>query len=154
MVTSHQQSIVCSKFLLSHNTTVKPRVSRKRLGFAHSGHIDNRLRALWCQHQKYHPGSNLEARFGAYSPGGGLKKVKSTGVDLRKVRFASQSPPGWRGTLVPSSLLLSSLELSDTEVYEPSIRARLGTAAHFCEVPLGRREELPPPVQERHMRPP
>ena len=32
-----------------------------------------------------------------------------------------------------SSLLLSSLELSDTNVYEPYIRARLGTAAHFCE---------------------
>jgi len=33
-----------------------------------------------------------------------------------------------------SSLLLSSLELSDTKVYEPQIRARLRTAAHFCEV--------------------
>ena len=33
-----------------------------------------------------------------------------------------------------SSLLLSSLELSDTKVYEPEIRARLGTAAYFCEV--------------------
>jgi len=33
-----------------------------------------------------------------------------------------------------SSLLLSSLELSDTKVYAPQIRARLGTAAHFCEV--------------------
>ena len=33
-----------------------------------------------------------------------------------------------------SSLLLSSLELSDTQVYEPYIRARFGTAAHFCEV--------------------
>jgi len=33
-----------------------------------------------------------------------------------------------------SSLLLSSLELSDTHVYEPLIRARLGTAAHLCEV--------------------
>ena len=32
-----------------------------------------------------------------------------------------------------SSLLLSSLELSDTKVYEPQMRARLGTAAHFCE---------------------
>jgi len=31
-------------------------------------------------------------------------------------------------------LLLSSLELSDTKVYEPYIRARLGTAALFCEV--------------------
>jgi len=35
-----------------------------------------------------------------------------------------------------SSLLLSSLELSDTHVFEPAIRARLGTAAHFCEVAL------------------
>jgi len=33
-----------------------------------------------------------------------------------------------------SSLLLSSLELSDTKVYAPQIRALLGTAAHFCEV--------------------
>jgi len=32
------------------------------------------------------------------------------------------------------SLLLSRLELSDTKVYAPYIRARLGTAAHFCEV--------------------
>ena len=31
----------------------------------------------------------------------------------------------------PSSLLLSSLELSDPKVYEPELRARLGTAAHF-----------------------
>ena len=34
-------------------------------------------------------------------------------------------------TLNPSSsLLLSSLELSATKVYEPQIRALLGTAAH------------------------
>ena len=33
-----------------------------------------------------------------------------------------------------SYLLLSSLELSDTKVYKPWIRALLGTAAHFCEV--------------------
>ena len=33
-----------------------------------------------------------------------------------------------------SSLLLPSLELSDTRVYEPYIRARLGTAAHLFEV--------------------
>jgi len=31
-------------------------------------------------------------------------------------------------------LLLSSQELSDTHVYEPEIRAFLGTASHFCEV--------------------
>ena len=33
-----------------------------------------------------------------------------------------------------ASSLLSSLELSGTKVYEPQIRARLGTTAHFCEV--------------------
>ena len=46
-----------------------------------------------------------------------------------------QGPQGaqrMEGTL--PSALLSSLELRDTNVYEPSIRARLGTAAHFCEV--------------------
>ena len=32
-----------------------------------------------------------------------------------------------------SSLLLASLESSDTKVHEPEIRARLGTAAPFCE---------------------
>ena len=33
-----------------------------------------------------------------------------------------------------SSLFFSSLELSDTKVFEPQIRALLGTAAHFCKV--------------------
>ena len=33
-----------------------------------------------------------------------------------------------------SSLLLSSLQLSDTQVYEPWIRALLATALQFCEV--------------------
>ena len=36
---------------------------------------------------------------------------------------------------ISSSLLLSSIELSDTQVFEP-IRALLGTALHFCEVVL------------------
>jgi len=35
--------------------------------------------------------------------------------------------------LSSSSLLLSSLELSDTKIYEPEIRASLGTAAQICE---------------------
>ena len=39
---------------------------------------------------------------------------------------ASQGAPS-------SSLLLSSLELIDTKVYRPSIRAFLGTASQFCE---------------------
>ena len=34
----------------------------------------------------------------------------------------------------PSSLLLLSLELSDTKVYEPYVRALLETASYFCEV--------------------
>jgi hypothetical protein len=38
------------------------------------------------------------------------------------------------GLFVFSSLSLSSLELIDTKVYEPEVRALLGTAAHFCEV--------------------
>jgi len=38
------------------------------------------------------------------------------------------------GAPLPSSLLLSSLDLSDTQVYEPYIRALLGTDSHFCEV--------------------
>jgi len=41
---------------------------------------------------------------------------------------------GVRLTFFCSALLLSSLELSDTNVYEPSIRARLGTAEHLSEV--------------------
>ena len=42
---------------------------------------------------------------------------------------ASSVGSGMR-TLSSSSLLLSSLELSDTKDYEPEIQARLGTAAH------------------------
>ena len=38
-------------------------------------------------------------------------------------------------TTVTSSLLLSSLELSDTTIYEPYIRALLGTASHFTCTP-------------------
>jgi len=33
-----------------------------------------------------------------------------------------------------SSLLLSSPQLSDTQVYEPEIRALLGNASQFCDV--------------------
>ena len=39
-------------------------------------------------------------------------------------------------SLLLFSLLLSLLELSDTKVYEPYIRARLGTAAHFVVLKL------------------
>ena len=43
-------------------------------------------------------------------------------------------PTQHQGDPSSSSLLLSSLELSDTTVYEPPIRALLGTASHFCQV--------------------
>ena len=39
---------------------------------------------------------------------------------------------GWSPS--SSSLLRSSLELSDTTIYEPQIRAHLGTFSHFCLV--------------------
>ena len=41
---------------------------------------------------------------------------------------------GEAGIILRSFFKLSSLELSDTTVYEPSMRALLGTAAHFCKV--------------------
>ena len=68
-------------------------------------------------------------------------------IDLR---FAPGLPPGWwtqhprpsgLGRLLLFCLTLVtgprgslSLKLSDTKVYEPPIRARLGTTAHFCGV--------------------
>ena len=41
-------------------------------------------------------------------------------------------------TLVTGPSRSSSLKLSDARVYEPEIRARLGTTAHFCK-------GIPPP---------
>ena len=45
-----------------------------------------------------------------------------------------RSRPPFHASSSSSSLLLSSLELIDTQVYEPGIRALLGNALHFCEV--------------------
>ena len=42
-----------------------------------------------------------------------------------------------------SSLLLLSLELSDTTIYEPQIRALLGTASHFCEAVVVSPQAIP-----------
>ena len=42
------------------------------------------------------------------------------------------SAPTKYAVLLLSSLFLPSLELSDTKVYEPSIRALLGSDPHFC----------------------
>ena len=44
----------------------------------------------------------------------------------------SRNCPACPHLLPSSSLLFSSLALSDTEVYEPQIRARLGTASIIC----------------------
>ena len=51
-----------------------------------------------------------------------LGSLTSHGIEVTPVLF--------------SSLLLLSLDLSDTNVYAPSIQAFLGTASHFCKVVL------------------
>jgi len=55
---------------------------------------------------------------------------KTQGMDIMVIpvkKHKTVCPPS-----VSSSLFLSSLELSDTKVKEPEIRALLGTASHFC----------------------
>ena len=54
-------------------------------------------------------------------------------------------------TLLPSALLLSSLELSDTKEYEPEIRARLGTGSHFFEVAVLKSDPTPPEARNVRM---
>ena len=66
-----------------------------------------------------------------------------TYATLSSGRGSCTTPPGgcWYGKQKTSSsfsLSLSSLELSYTKVYEPQIRALLGTASHFCEVVVHR----------------
>ena len=66
--------------------------------------------------------------------------LRSSGLDVvfRKSFCALADVPalGITGCVesFSSSLLLSSLELSDTQVYPTQIRALLGTASHFCQV--------------------
>ena len=64
------------------------------------------------------------------------KRLVGWGTSPFPLRGPDREPPPdlLSSSSSSSSLLLSSLELSGTKVYEPSIRARLGTAAHFCEV--------------------
>ena len=52
-------------------------------------------------------------------------------------------------TLVTGPRRSLSLKLNDTRVYEPQIRARLGTIAHFCKVVVGMTfsNTSPPPNQ-------
>ena len=56
-------------------------------------------------------------------------------VPLREVLTRARARAFPEGSF-SSSLLLSRLELSDANVYEPQTRARLGTEAHFCEASL------------------
>jgi len=56
-----------------------------------------------------------------------IKKSLSAGGGPHLPRGARALPRPGRSS---SSLLLSSVELNDTTVYEPQIRARLGTASH------------------------
>ena len=46
-----------------------------------------------------------------------------------------------------SSVLPSSLGLSDAKVYEPYVRARLGTTAHFCKVVVFKLRAVTRPYQ-------
>ena len=51
--------------------------------------------------------------------------------------------------LIPSSVLLSSQALADTQIYLPQIRASLGTTSHFFEVVVrGRRLRLRPQLRQ------
>jgi len=79
----------------------------------------------------------------------GVRVLKKKETRVKPYGRASQ--PAWvrdhfqELILSTSSLLLSSLELSDTKVYEPQIRALLGTASLFCEVVV---LKLPGPLQD------
>ena len=63
---------------------------------------------------------------------GGFSKVEK----VMKALFVTKLNlwPRFHVTVLLSSLLLSRLVLRDTQVYEPLIRVRLGTAAHLCQV--------------------
>ena len=78
-----------------------------------------------------------------YSPRGGVSYKRSTPVGLvlggwpalGAMRALIREQPMctcFTWLLLLLSLLLSGLELGDAQVYEPYIRALLGTAAHFC----------------------
>jgi len=68
--------------------------------------------------------------FGEPTPG--YSKVLFAGEDAPAEEEDAAAAEG--AEEVPSSLMLSSLALSDTIIYEPEIRALLVTAPHFCSV--------------------
>ena len=61
---------------------------------------------------------------------GGCRRRRTS----RTCASSSTTPRSTPSRSFSSSLLLSSLELSDSQVYVPETRALLGTASHFCEV--------------------
>jgi hypothetical protein len=63
---------------------------------------------------------------------GFLSRPFHLGLRVQGLGVRNEGPES-RRTFV-SSLLLAILELNDTNVYVPSIRALLGTASQFCEV--------------------
>ena len=57
---------------------------------------------------------------------------KSLNPERRSTSFWSSHRPSSSLSFFSSSVLLSSLDLTNKHVYEPEIRARLGTASNFC----------------------
>jgi len=57
-----------------------------------------------------------------------------TGEFKNGMREGTGAQPFFFLNLVTGPRRSLSLKLSDTRVYEPQIRARLGTSAHFCRV--------------------
>ena len=85
-----------------------------------------------------HPGEKLLI----HDPGSSSPKVVTHGAYLGAKAFGPDKYgefwPERRQVSSPfsSSLLLSSLKLSDTKVFEPDIRALLNTVSHFFETVL------------------
>ena len=59
-------------------------------------------------------------------------------ISFHRWLFGGKTPISWgvQGSIFAfsSSILLSGLELSDTQGYGPEIRALLASASHFCEI--------------------
>ena len=58
-------------------------------------------------------------------------------------RSSPDGPSGTPLTLLTGPRRSLSLKLSDTRVYEPQIRARLGTTSHFCQAHRDRHLMVP-----------
>ena len=76
--------------------------------------------------------------------------VSDSGYHSTIVRHASSRSTFWKHIPWSTSLLLSSLELSDTAIHAPYIRALLGTAPHFCSAVFLKTGEHQEHVLEAH----